>query len=700
MTSVAHTIKTEATELAGPDGFALFVQRQNKVLSLILGNAPLDRVLAKAIETAQMLVPGVRCCVRVEAGGDGAPQVFGDDLPQRFREALLAIEGGGDDLPLTAAAVTGAPAAINDLAALAQPAGSAADLAALYHFRGHWAHPLLGDCGRAFGAFGCFSPEARTPTRQEERLLEGMAGLAAFAIEHSRKRAALDAANDRFAALCESIPGVVYQRVVEPDGQMRHTYVSRASEEVFGVTPEALVADENVFLSLHSPELAERLADDLRQASRDMTFWDSEKEITDRRGRRKFVHSIARPTRRADGAVVWDGVIVDQTRIKESELAAQAAEARARAAILESLSEAVALYDPDDRFVECNMQYVRLASGLGDCLRPGKSLRELVEADCLASIERGVDPEVAEREAAQRLAVKPGNSFVSMRQGASGRWYYVRQHRTLRGETVFTTTDITELKSREEALARSNEELESFASVASHDLQEPLRKIEAFGDRLIRRSGDQLSDDGRLCVDRMQNAAGRMRVLINDLLSYSRVSTKARPFDLCDMALIVGEVVGDLQIAIEEAGGEVDIGDLPKIAADSTQMRQLFQNIVGNALKYRKPDAAPKVAVRGALLGPDDARPPLLADAALIAKFTVSDNGIGFDMKYAEQIFAIFQRLHGRGEYSGTGIGLATVRKIVDRHRGHIAAESEPGLGSTFTILLPVAQDGVDPNRT
>jgi len=250
-------------------------------------------------------------------------------------------------------------------------------------------------------------------------------------------------------------------------------------------------------------------------------------------------------------------------------------------------------------------------------------------------------------------------------------------------------TDISRLKQAQEELAqtlaelrRSNAELEAFAYIASHDLQEPLRKVRAFGDRLEARCAALLGDQGRDYLQRMQNAAARMQDLINDLLAFSRVTTRALPFTPIDLTQVVHEVASDLETRIEQVGGCVDAGDLPTIDADPLQMRQLVQNLIGNALKFRREGVPPVVRVRGEIVGD--------ASGEESCRLVVEDNGIGFDMKHVDRIFGMFQRLHGRDEYEGTGVGLAVCRKIVERHGGAIAAQSTPGQGSTFTVTLPV----------
>ncbi len=236
-------------------------------------------------------------------------------------------------------------------------------------------------------------------------------------------------------------------------------------------------------------------------------------------------------------------------------------------------------------------------------------------------------------------------------------------------------------------LEQSNKELQEFASVASHDLQEPLRKVQAFADRLKRKYAGSLEEQGLDHLGRIQNAAERMQTLINDLLTYSRVTTKAQPFSRVDLAKCVRDVVADLDARVESSAGRVEIGALPTIDADPLQMRQLFQNLVGNALKYHRPDVPPVVKVTfraGGGLPREDGRE--------YVDVLVEDNGIGFEDQYRERIFQMFQRLHGRDEYEGTGVGLAVCRKIVERHSGSITARGVVGQGATFIVSLPVQQ--------
>lgn len=247
-------------------------------------------------------------------------------------------------------------------------------------------------------------------------------------------------------------------------------------------------------------------------------------------------------------------------------------------------------------------------------------------------------------------------------------------------KTVAVRTNALNILNTE--LKRSNRELQDFAYVASHDLQEPLRKIQAFGNLLDEEYGELLQKEGKDYLERMRNAASRMRGLIDDLLSFSRVATKGQAFVEVDLSEILNDVLLDLEVRIQETKAEIHVKKLPKIDADPFQMRQLFQNLLSNALKFHKKGRAPIITVSAKLKTNGARHIPYCT-------LTFEDNGIGFNEKYIDRIFTVFQRLHGKESYEGTGIGLAVCRKIVERHGGSITATSKLGVGSVFSITIP-----------
>lgn len=244
-----------------------------------------------------------------------------------------------------------------------------------------------------------------------------------------------------------------------------------------------------------------------------------------------------------------------------------------------------------------------------------------------------------------------------------------------------------------EELQRSNRELEEFAFVASHDLQEPLRKIRAFGDRLQQKYSAELGRTGSDYVARMQAASERMSALIDDLLSFSRVTTKQHPFVMVDLNVVMHRVLDDLDFAIEDSHAQLHIDPLPTIDADTSQIAQVFMNLIANSLKFRAANERPIIAVTCV----ENIASPMVDDNRAWCCIKFSDQGIGFEKQYTDRVFSLFQRLHGRNEYSGTGIGLALCRKIIERHGGTITAESELGNGAVFTIYLPMRQTTIEP---
>jgi len=242
--------------------------------------------------------------------------------------------------------------------------------------------------------------------------------------------------------------------------------------------------------------------------------------------------------------------------------------------------------------------------------------------------------------------------------------------------------EVADRKRGEEALARSNAELEQFAYVASHDLQEPLRMVTGYVQMLARRYKGQLDADADDFIGFAVDGAERMATLINDLLAYSRVTRRGKAFEPTDCEAVMQEVLANLEVAVTETGATVTHDPLPTVVADEVQLGRLLQNLIGNAIKYHG-EAPPKVHVSAEQTGG-------------LWRFAVRDNGIGIEPQYHERIFAVFQRLHARGEYGGTGIGLAIARKIVERHGGRIWVESEPGKGTTFSFTIPQREAETD----
>jgi signal transduction histidine kinase len=254
----------------------------------------------------------------------------------------------------------------------------------------------------------------------------------------------------------------------------------------------------------------------------------------------------------------------------------------------------------------------------------------------------------------------------------------------------------SELRRYSEELERSNKELEDFAFVASHDLQEPLRKIRAFGDRLQQNFSENLGEQGKDYLSRMHAASERMSKLIEDLLIFSRVTTRQREFAAVDLTSLLADVKSDLDFAISERNAVVTVEKMPVVPGDSSQLQQVFTNLISNSLKFSREGIAPEIQIfsEPVIEGSDDGE-----ELAKFVKIFVVDNGIGFDEQYKDRIFNLFQRLHGKTEFPGTGIGLAICRKIIENHNGKIDVTSTIGVETRFTIILPLYQSKTNFNR-
>ncbi len=401
-----------------------------------------------------------------------------------------------------------------------------------------------------------------------------------------------------------------------------------------------------------------------------------------------------------DGGIVGTRSDITELKLREIEMLRISQQLHARNlqfdTALTNMVQGLCMFDKDQKLIVVNKRYLDVYGFSADIVKPGITLRELMQY----SVSLGnYTAEEAERALAERNDPDQLSKRSVIKQRLKdGRVIAVMNEPMADGGTIATYQDITETENNAlmmlqytQKLEHSNRELADFAYVASHDLQEPLRKIEAFGERLVSKYGQILPDDGRMFVDRMQNAAGRMRKLINDLLSYSRVTTDAKAFQKVSLTKVLTEVLSDLQIRIEETDAKVEFGELPMIECEPMQMRQLMQNLLGNALKFRKPGVAPVIHVRADIVGNADNTSKVPHIDLIIA-----DNGIGFDNQFKDQIFTIFQRLHSRNDYEGTGIGLATVRKIVERHGGTINADGQVNVGATFHVTLPIEQTTKD----
>jgi two-component system sensor kinase FixL len=505
---------------------------------------------------------------------------------------------------------------------------------------------------------------------------DDIAGAVEFTLEITQRKRAeqvLKESEEKYRTVLEACrdPIVVY------DMEGKGAYLNPAFTQVFGWTLEEFFGKKlNYVPEENWPET--QMMIDLLKAGK--TFSDVETRRYNKAGDILDVSITTGIYLDSDGIPLGSvNIVRDITERKRFEAALRESEQRHRA-VLEACPDPIVVYDREGKCIKINPSFTSVFKWTPE-ERLGKKL-DYVPAENWPETELMINK------------VKAGESFSdveSRRYTKDGRvvdvsvsaGIYLDSEGTPVG-SVHILRDITRRKQAEEKLKeimgelqRSNAELQQFAYIASHDLQEPLRKILSFGERLQTRYANALDERGRDYLERTQNAAKRMQALIDNLLTLSRITTNAEPFVRINLADVAQMVMSDLELHIDRAGGRVEMGDMPTIDADPTQMRQLLQNLINNGLKFHHPEKKPIVKVYGEPLNE-------------VCKIIVEDNGIGFEEKYVDRIFGAFQRLHGRGQYEGTGVGLAICQKIAERHGGSITARSSPGQGATFIVTLPV----------
>jgi two-component system, LuxR family, sensor kinase FixL len=350
-------------------------------------------------------------------------------------------------------------------------------------------------------------------------------------------------------------------------------------------------------------------------------------------------------------------------------------------------SEGILFTDADGMILLSNPK-VEQITGYSQATMKGRNIRSLFPPESVADFAEKIENSAYEEVSFETKAMKQNGDLFFARVNLTS-----FEEKDDRRFVVFIA-DITLRKQQEENLKEahraltafadklheSNTDLENFAYIVSHDLQEPLRKIQSFGNRIEVRMANNLDEPDKEDLGRVIKAAGRMQIMINDLLMLSRVKTREKPLIKTDLNLVLQEVLDDLEIAIQKSSATIIPGNLPVIDADDVQMRQVFQNLLANAIKFRKQIEPLVIRIDSKIL--NDNHTPR-------AEITFSDNGIGFDPKYNQKIFQIFNKLNG-AEYDGSGIGLSICKKIISRHNGTITPDSTPGIGTSFTLTLPV----------
>ena len=521
----------------------------------------------------------------------------------------------------------------------------------------------------------------------DEALRQRIAALEQALAEAKRARDAGRTSEDRFRALFDmSRDGIVF---VDLDGHIEE--MNQAYLDLVGYDRDEITT--HTYQDLTPEKWRAGEAEIIETQVMRRGFSDEyEKEYVRKDGSIAPISLRTILVRDLDGRPIrFMGIVRDITELKEKEEALKASEKRYRS-LFDLSHDGVVFVGLDGPIEEANPAYLdMLGYDLSELV--GITYQQLTPPRWAAMEAEIVDQQILSRgytdEYEKEYIRKDGSVFP-----VAVRAILVRDEAGKPVRIMGIVRDITEQKQAKEALerhardlARSNEELEQFAYVASHDLQEPLRKIRAFGALLADEKKESLDDEGRQYIDFMTDAAARMQTLVSDLLALSRVTTSAQPFEDLSLGEVFDTVLSDLSVALEEAEGHVEVETVPIIEADRTQMEQLFRNLIANALKFRKPDVPPCVSVQMA-----NAAELLDAVPGPAHTFLVTDNGIGFEPSEGSKLFQPFKRLHARHQYEGAGIGLAICERIVLRHHGQITASGAPGAGATFTVTLPRRQ--------
>ncbi len=672
---------------------AALLEGQTEIFDLIARGGGLSDVLHVIVRSAEEQAAPALCSITVLARDGTRPvQIVASRLSARLAKALDRVALGSDaDIP-----------AGHELREAALAEG----------FDDCLTQPIRSRSGNVLGTLHLFH-RARSASDGDRALLDLFGRSAAIAIELDQSTQLLRLADERFTSLTASIPGVVYQRRVAPDGDIRYTYISEGVRDLFGVTPEMVLADPTALFDRHDPTYAANFRERLLAASQSLQLWDVEATIITNDGQQKYTHAIARPHRQPDGSVLWNGLILDQTRIKKAEFAAAAAEASTREAIIESLSQGLVLFDADDRLMICNSSFLKLYPQLRETAIIGASYEQIISAE--------IQCEATSTEAPHdRLQARLGQHGLRHhnleRQLADGRWILVSERRTPDRGTIVLHSDISTLKQREEERSKLQDQLyraqkmEAMGRLAggvAHDFNNILASILGNAGFLV----EDLPPDSEMLeyAKEIVIAGDRAKHLVQQILAFSRQQA-AGEADV-DTDVVVNEAVQLLRATIPKSI-RFDVqrhSSNAIVRGDATQLVQVLMNLCVNArdaigsqhgsieleIDIQPGSTALADSSQADFSGRPITRPdgsthiatgPLVADKRYLC-IRVRDSGCGMEAGVLGKMFEPFFTTKEVGK--GTGLGLAAVHGIVTSHGGIVACTSKPGHGTTFEIFLP-----------
>ena len=694
---------------AQADQSRIFLEGQSTILHMVATGAPLPEVLCGIARLVEQHAPSARCAVALfDRDGRRLRHVQGPHIPRKLLDAVSAVAPDSSAAPWAAAVADRRPTVIADLS-VAATAAELRQSAIAGGFLACLAYPISGEGDRLLGMFILFYAGADAAQPNDQMVVELLSPVVRIAVDLEQRLQALHSADERFTSLAASIPGVVYQRLVTPEGNIRYTYISEGVRDLFGVAPEEVLADPQALFNRHDPSYAATFRERLLSASRTLEMWDVEATIISRDGKQKHTHAIARPHQQRDGSVLWNGLILDQTRIKKAELAAAAAEARTREAIIESLPQGLTLFDADDGLTVCNSAYLKLYPRLEGVAVAGAGYAAVVRAEFEHESNGG--SQSADERLQARLDQRASRQYTVERQLIDGRWILISERRTADGGTVILHTDISPLKRREEERAKLQDQLyraqkmEAMGRLAggiAHDFNNLLASILGNATFLV----EDLPADSETWdfAEQIRTAGERAKHLVQQILAFSRQQESEQTN--IDPESIVNETVQLMRAALPKSislnlrlrAGKVTIRGNP------TQLVQVFVNLCVNArdaignqhgsIDLETDLVRPGEASRGtppASTAPRDGRQHLatapLQPGMQYLCIKVRDTGCGMDARTMERMFEPFFTTKEVGK--GTGLGLAAVHGIVSAHGGVVAATSKPGQGTTFDIFIP-----------
>ncbi|NUC70989.1 PAS domain S-box protein [Haloterrigena sp. SYSU A558-1] len=507
--------------------------------------------------------------------------------------------------------------------------------------------------------------------------------------ERKEREQELRESEAKFRTLAENLDEIVWMST--PDAE-EILYINPIYEDVWGRNRDSLYDDPHSFLEAIHPDDRARVRE--AYAALPETEYDEEFRVVRPDGSVRWVHAQAVPVRNDGEIVRIVGVAADITDRREYRRKLETSERRHRTLVENFPDGAVALYDEDLEYTAIGGQYFDEV-GIDPDERLGNNVSEVYPDRLVAELEpefrAAFDGE--EREFEVELNDRYLRVHVVPVENAAGEIY----------AGMIVAQDITERRAYRRKLEESNERLQQFAYAVSHDLQEPLRMITSYLQLLESRYEDELDEDAAEFIDFAVDGADRMKAMIEGLLEYSRVTTRGDPLEPVDLERVVDEALADLQFRIEDENAEIETESLPRVEGDINQLRQVFQNLLDNAIEYSG-DEPPRIEItaerresgHAAADGPAEPQPRaegIAAESDDEWVISVADEGIGIDPEDADRIFEVFERLHTREEHAGTGIGLALCQRIVERHGGEIWIDSEPGEGATFSFTLPAVDE-------